>query len=220
MSKKSDLCVYETMEIYGSELLPTEDMVSALTGIKKEVFLTMIEEFGTIQEACENRQLFKKNITKRQLQKLQIMGEIFKRNTFLSKQRNVKIYGYQEIVNMFMDELKYLKEEHFYIVLLNTKNVVIKTAKISMGTINASIVHPREVFKEAIKHSANSIILVHNHPSGRPEPSREDKEITNRLIEVGNVVGIKVIDHIIIGFDTYVSFKKENLLPREDDKKC
>lgn len=212
MSKINSLSVYEAMEDYGTEVLPTEDLVSVLTGVKKEVFLSMIEEFGTIQEACDNRQYYKDKITKRQLQKLQIMGEMFKRNTFLSKQKNLKITGSAKVAKIFMDQLKYLKKEHFYILLLNTKNYVIKTKNISVGTINASIVHPREVFREAIKHSANSIILVHNHPSGDPEASKEDIEITNRLSQVGSMVGIKILDHIIIGFDRYLSFKDYNLL--------
>jgi DNA repair protein RadC len=87
---------------------------------------------------------------------------------------------------------------------------VIKDEIISIGILNASIVHPREVFKSAIKESANSIILVHNHPSGDSEPSVEDKEITERLMEAGELLDIKVLDHVIIGKDNYHSFKENS----------
>jgi DNA repair protein RadC len=83
---------------------------------------------------------------------------------------------------------------------------------VSIGNLNASIVHPREVFNVAIRKSANAIILVHNHPSGDPTPSTEDIDITQRLIEAGHIIGIKVLDHIIIGDNKYISFKQRNII--------
>lgn len=104
--------------------------------------------------------------------------------------------------------MRYLKEEIFKTVLLNTKNEIITDIDVSHGTLNSSLVHPREVFKQAIKKSANKIILIHNHPSGNVEPSNEDMHITDRLIECGKIIGIEVIDHIIIGDGIYYSFKE------------
>ena len=110
-----------------------------------------------------------------------------------------------------MDEMRFLNKEHFRIAILDT-NQIIAIENISIGTLNASIVHPRDVFNIAIKRNANSIILIHNHPSGDPQPSNEDINITHRLVEVGNLVGIKVLDHIIIGDNRYISFKEKNLI--------
>lgn len=119
-----------------------------------------------------------------------------------------RITSPQDAGNIYMEELRYLKKEIFRIVMLNTKNVIIGTKDISLGSLNASIVHPREVFVEAIKKSSNKIILMHNHPSGDPFPSEEDKNITRRLQEAGNIIGIEVLDHVIIGDGIYYSFKE------------
>lgn len=111
---------------------------------------------------------------------------------------------------MLVDEMKEYKKEVFKIILLDTKNKPIAVKDISMGTLNSSIVHPREVFKEAIKESANSIILVHNHPSGDCSPSKEDVNVTEKLFNVGELLNIKILDHIIIGRD-YYSFQENKL---------
>ena len=107
--------------------------------------------------------------------------------------------------------IRYLKKEVFKVVLLNTKNEIITDVDVSVGTLNSSLVHPREVFIEAIIRRSNKIILIHNHPSGSIEPSVEDKNITKRLISYGEIIGIEVIDHIIIGDGMYFSFK-ENMI--------
>ncbi|MEK6827854.1 MAG: DNA repair protein RadC [Nanoarchaeota archaeon] len=104
-----------------------------------------------------------------------------------------------DIALHYMEKLKDLKKEHFIAVFLDSKNKIIKDEVISIGTLNSSLVHPREVFKEAIKCSANSIILVHNHPSGSVEASDEDYRVNKVLIEAGELVGIKVLDHLIVG---------------------
>ena len=102
-------------------------------------------------------------------------------------------------------------EEYMYMICMNTKNKIIGVFEISHGTANSSIVRPREVFQKALLANAISIILLHNHPSGDPKPSKEDIEVTRRLTEAGNVLGIEVLDHIIIG-DTYVSLKAKGYL--------
>ena len=111
-----------------------------------------------------------------------------------------------------MEEMGYFDREHFRGLYLDRKGGVIIMKDISIGGLHSSIVHPREVFKVAVKNSAASIILVHNHPSGDPSPSSEDIEITKRLIEAGNLMGIPVLDHIIIGDNTYTSLKAKNLI--------
>ena len=103
-------------------------------------------------------------------------------------------------------------QEHFCILCLNTKNKIVGVHTISIGSLNASIVHPREVFKAAILNNASRIICLHNHPSGDPEPSKEDIEITRRLVEAGEIIGIEVLDHVIIGEQRYLSMKERGLM--------
>ncbi|WAW14288.1 RadC family protein [Peptostreptococcus equinus] len=122
-----------------------------------------------------------------------------------------KITNPWDIYEFYMEKMRYNKKEIFKVILLNTKNEIIKDVDVSVGCLNSSIVHPREVFIEAIKHSANAIILMHNHPSGNPNPSKEDINITKRLFDSGRIIGIEVLDHIIIGEGTYVSLKEENI---------
>ena len=122
-----------------------------------------------------------------------------------------KVKNPWDIYKYYMEGLRYKQNEVFKVVLLNTKNEIITDIDVSVGTLNSSLVHPREVFKEAIRRSSNKMILIHNHPSGSVEPSNEDKNITDRLIKCGELIGIEVIDHIIIGDGLYFSFK-ENMI--------
>jgi DNA repair protein RadC len=107
-----------------------------------------------------------------------------------------------------LNDMRTLDREHFRVILLNTKNKVLGIEQISVGSLNASVVHPRECFKEALRHGANSVVLAHNHPSGDPTPSRQDVELTLRLVESGKILGIEVIDHIIVGDKNFVSMKE------------
>lgn len=127
------------------------------------------------------------------------------------KPTKYKVKNPWDIYKYYMDSLRYCKKEVFKVVLLNTKNEIICDIDVSIGTLNSSLVHPREVFREAIKRSTNKMILIHNHPSGSVEPSNEDKNITSRLIKCGEMIGIEIIDHIIIGDGLYFSFK-ENMI--------
>ena len=108
--------------------------------------------------------------------------------------------------------MRFLKKEYLRVILLNTKNCVISTEDVSIGSLNASIVHPREVFFEAIRKHAASIIICHNHPSGDPTPSNEDISITKRLKECGKIIGIELLDHLIIGDGTFISLKEKGVL--------
>ncbi len=117
----------------------------------------------------------------------------------------------EEVVNLVKGKLKGKKKEHFLALLLDTRNQLIEVAKISVGSLDTSVVHPREVFKEAISASAASVIFVHNHPSGDPTTSEDDIKLTKRLAEVGEIMGIDVLDHIIIGDKNYLSLKREGL---------
>lgn len=111
-----------------------------------------------------------------------------------------------------MEEMRTLNQEHFVVLFLNTKNEVIHQETIFIGSLNSSIVHPREVFREAVKRSAASIICFHNHPSGDPTPSQEDIHVTRRLADSGKMMGIELLDHIIIGNRKYISLKEKGYL--------
>lgn len=117
----------------------------------------------------------------------------------------------EDVVGLVKGRLKGKKKEHFLALLLDTRSRLIKVAEISVGSLDSSIVHPREVFKEAISATAASVIFVHNHPSGDPTASEDDVKLTKRLAEAGDIMGIDVLDHVIIGDKEYLSLKREGL---------
>lgn len=117
-----------------------------------------------------------------------------------------------QVFEFFHHELRDNRKELFLILLLDGKNRITRKVQVSEGSLNQSIVHPREVFAPAVRESAATVIFIHNHPSGDPAPSREDREITRRLKEAGDILGIKVLDHIIIGDGSYYSFVESGLL--------
>ncbi|MEW6070096.1 MAG: DNA repair protein RadC [Candidatus Thermoplasmatota archaeon] len=138
--------------------------------------------------------------------------ELGRRAATYTDKNKLSIKAPQDVANLLMPEMRYLKKEIFKVLYLDTKNRLLKNDVISVGSLNANVVHPREVFKSAISESAASIILVHNHPSGDPTPSKDDIELTKRLIETGEIIGISVIDHVIIGDGKFVSLKEEKLV--------
>ena len=140
------------------------------------------------------------------------LRELFRRIYEVPKEKPYKISCPADVYNLMAPNMKFEQVEHFKIIILDTKNNVRGIEHISTGSLNSSIVHPRETFKPAIKKSASSIILLHNHPSGEAEPSHEDIVLTNRLDECGKILGIKVLDHIIIGDSCFYSFKEEGLI--------
>ncbi len=117
-----------------------------------------------------------------------------------------------DAADYLMEDMRYLQQEHFVCLFLNSKNQVMAKETLSIGSLNASIVHPREVFRAAIKKSSASIICLHNHPSGDPTPSPEDIDITGRLVRAGQIIGIDVLDHIIIGDGKFTSLKEQRLM--------
>ena len=122
------------------------------------------------------------------------------------------LHSAEDVYHHFRDDLSREKREFFYVVLLNNKNRKIRDVKVSEGTLTASLVHPREVYNPVIRESAAGVIFVHNHPSGDPAPSPEDIDITKRLKEIGDVMGVRVLDHVVIGHDRYFSFNERGLL--------
>lgn len=188
----------------------------AISNQGSQVSEGLIKEFSnlySIVDAEENELLQIKGIGSKRAKQIKAIVELARRlyEVDWSKDK-LKVTGPDDVANIMMGEMRFLDKEHFKVVILNTKNQIIDIDTVSIGTLNASIVHPRETFIVAIRKSANAIIVCHNHPSGDPTPSKEDLSITRRLIEVGDLMGIKVLDHIIIGMNKYTSLKDEGLM--------
>lgn len=129
-----------------------------------------------------------------------------------SKSKKFTLGSPESVVKLAKPILKDKKKEYFLVFPLDSRNQIMKEEIVSIGSSNASIAHPREIFKQTIANNAISIILVHNHPSGDPEPSEEDKKITKQLVDAGKILGIEVLDHIIIGQESFTSFKDKGLI--------
>jgi len=135
----------------------------------------------------------------------------FSQRAQVVKRKDIVIKGPEDITELVMPQMRHLEQEHLRVVCLNGKNRVLAITTVFVGTLDTSLVHPREVFKEALRRTAKSIILVHNHPSGLPEPSKEDIEITKRIAQAGKVIGIEMLDHIIIGDGEFISLNEKEL---------
>jgi DNA repair protein RadC len=125
---------------------------------------------------------------------------------------DIKITSPKDVADIYIPLLRDELKENFYILCLSSSNKIMQAEKISMGSLNASLVHPREIFKVAIENSSASIICIHNHPSGNPEPSNEDISITKKLVEAGKLLDIPLFDHIIIAGNNYTSFVERRLI--------
>lgn len=143
------------------------------------------------------------------------LGELAKRIHLKPISDKYRVDCASDVAGFFMEELRYEKKEHFRILMLNAKGIVIGADSVSVGGLTSTAVHPREVFSPAIKKNASTIVLVHNHPSGDPTPSNADIELTKRIQSAGRLIGIKVLDHVIIGDGKYVSLLGEGYI-KED----
>ncbi|NQU77179.1 DNA repair protein RadC, partial [Candidatus Falkowbacteria bacterium] len=130
----------------------------------------------------------------------------------LLKNKKTVLLMTPEEVFIELKDFRNHKKEHFVIFYLNSRNQEIEREIISVGTLNANLVHPREVFESAIQHSAAQVLIAHNHPSGDPEPSETDLSVTKRLVEAGKILGIEVVDHVVIGKEGWASFKEKELI--------
>lgn len=163
---------------------------------------------NTVQSFTKN-----KGIGKDKAATLVAAFELARRVKFDEKWFNTKrIQSPEDLAQIFIPLLKDEVKENFIVVCLNTSNQIIKYDKISIGNLNSSVVHPREVFKVAIENNSANIFLIHNHPSGNPEPSREDIAITKKLVEAGKILEVNVFDHIIIAGDSYTSFVEKRYI--------
>lgn len=193
---KSGTSKYQSVEI-ARQILNLNEYERGLTGL----YNLTIEQLKSID-----------GIGKVKAIQIMAMLEFSKRVSKQHALKEFKVVSPESIANIYMEEMRYLKQEHFKVVYLDTKNNIMGDKSVSIGTVNSTVIHPREVFTDAIKSSATNIIVLHNHPSGDPYPSSEDIKVTNRLIEAGKLLGINLIDHIIIGDGVYVSLKQDKFI--------
>lgn len=202
----------------GARFLSNQELLAILlrTGTKKESVLQLSQRVltnfdglyllkdATIEELCEI-----KGIGTAKAVEVCAALELGRRISKLQIEERFIIRSPEDVSRYVMEDMRFLTQEHFVCLYLNTKNHVLHRETVFVGSLNASIVHPREVFKEAFRRSAASIICLHNHPSGDPTPSREDIEVTKRLRECGKVLGIELLDHVIIGDQRFISLKEK-----------
>jgi DNA repair protein RadC len=206
----------------GSESLTSQEILALILGrgTKGESVMIiaqkLLSRFGNLKNMAsasveELRQV--KGIGPAKAAQIRAAFEISKRLEDLPVEAtSITVKSPEDVIKTARTLLKGKKKEHFLILCLDTRNHLIKTNVVSIGSLDCSIVHPREVFKEAISSSAASVIFIHNHPSGDPTPSEDDIKMTKRLIEAGEIIGIDVLDHIVICDSEHLSMKAKNLV--------
>ncbi len=207
---------------YGSAFLSNSELLAILigTGTRDSSAISVANGILSIEKAGLS---YLVDCTPEELCKIEGMGkaksckviaaiELGKRISQSPGEKRFAVGTPGEVAALYMDEMRHLKKEHFKVLFLNTKNEILSAENTSIGNLNSSIVHPREVFRNAVKKGAAAIIVIHNHPSGNPTPSQNDLDITRRLEEAGQLLGIPVLDHLIIGDGIFISLKEKMLM--------
>ncbi|MFH1956092.1 MAG: DNA repair protein RadC [Patescibacteria group bacterium] len=210
----------ERLVKFGEQALSVQELLQIILGrgiAGESVVITaqkLLSQFGSLQKLAEASIEELSSIKGIGLAKATQIKAVFEIGRRLSTQtpsyKSKELTDPKKVYQLIKSKLKDYHKEHFYIIALNSRNHSI--AEVSVGSLDASVVHPREVFAEAIKNKAVSVIFVHNHPSGDPEPSEDDLETTKQLTEAGKILGIDVVDHIIVTKNNYFSFKDGNLI--------
>ncbi|KGR78661.1 RadC family protein [Ureibacillus manganicus] len=205
----------------GAQSLSNQELIAILlrTGTKSESVLTLanrilnyFEKIHELKHATLEEIVSIKGIGEAKAVQLLAAIELGRRLAQMQVNNRFTIKSPQDAASYLMPEMTSLNQEHFVTLFLNTKNQVLHKQTIFIGSLNSSIVHPREIFREAVKRSAASIICAHNHPSGIATPSPEDIDVTKRLQEAGYIIGIDLIDHIIIGDHQFISLKEKGYM--------
>ena len=207
------LSIRERLETYGTNQLSEQDLISLLIKNKQaaENLTDQFENLYELKMASRTELMNIAGIGPQKVNDLIAAMELGYRLATSLRPINGKATSSFVIGSRFIEELKDEEQEHFIVLCLNTKNEIIARKTISIGTLDQAIVHPRDVFRFAIKNNAARIIAIHNHPSGNPEPSENDKTVTKRLIRSGDILGVEILDHIIVGNDNYVSLRERGL---------
>ena len=213
----------EKLLLYGAGALSNVELLAILlrSGTKKKSVLRIAEEI--LAHIKEQGLTAMVHISAAELAKIDGVGQVkaatlqaaIELGRRLSVQSAAKIqvvHGPEDVARYAMPRFRFEQREHFAVMLLNTKNHIIGMPEVSVGSLSASVVHPREVFRAAIDFAAASMILLHNHPSGDPTPSREDIAVTERLVKAGKVMDIPVLDHVVLGCERFTSLKEKGLI--------
>ena len=205
----------------GKEKLSTTEIIAILigSGTGGKSALELASEVISMDSSgirflaeCRPEELIKiKGIGRAKACEILAAVELGRRIAAIPKIDNVRIEKSSDIADIFMERMRYYKKEHFISLLINVKGEIIEEAEVSIGDLCSSTTHPREVFIDAVRRSAGSVIFIHNHPSGDPTPSSADIETTRRLIESGDILGIPVLDHIVIGDGCYISLRAQGM---------
>ena len=193
------------------------ELLSIILGIKPETIKEAVAEYNSVPNFINNysvEDILKiKGLGKGTITKLEALWELYNRFSINKKlEKNYIISKPKDIYNLVKDDMKYFEQEHFRILMLNTKNILINIKDIFIGASDSSVIETRKVFKEALKYNAKNITICHNHPSGDPNPSKEDVNISLRIKEAGKIIGIDLLDHIIIGDNRFVSLKYKGVI--------
>ncbi|UDM75513.1 RadC family protein [Vagococcus fluvialis] len=211
----------EKAKKYGIEALSYQELIAIIlrTGNKDKHVLDLSNEVllnfdnlfelktATIEELKEIE-----GIGPAKAIEIQAAIELGKRLTIEERQKKGQILSSVDLAEQLILEMKDYEQEHFMVLYLNAKNEVIKKKTLFIGSLNQSVAHPREIFKIAVKTSTARMIMVHNHPSGNPNPSKQDIAFTERIVECGRLMGIDILDHLIIGENSYISLKEEGII--------
>lgn len=215
----------ERLKSYGADRLTNRELLAIIINSGSKQFssidcanqvLKLVNQLRDLRHLTLPELLSVNGIGEKKALTILAVIELAKRmhsNTVLDK---IEINEPQDVADYLMEKLRYLKQEHFVALLLNTKNQIIHEQSIFIGSLNMSIVHPRDLLREAVKHSAASIVIAHNHPSGNPTPSLEDIKTTKRLLYCCDLMGIDLLDHIIIGDGEFISLFEDDYITKED----
>ena len=205
----------------GAGSLSNQELIAILlrTGTKEESVLMLanriLKSFDKIQDlkdATVEEMISVKGVGQAKAVQILAAVEVGKRIYRKHSEGRYTIKSPEDAAAYLMTDMSSLLQEHFVVLFLNVKNEVLHKQTIFIGSLNSSIVHPREIYREAVKRSAASIIAAHNHPSGNPSPSPEDIEVTKRLVEAGSIIGIELLDHLIIGDHRFISLKEKGYM--------
>lgn len=193
------------------------ELLSIILGTKPEIIKEAVAEYNSVPNFINNysvEDILKiKGLGKGTITKLEALWELYNRFSINKKlEKNYIISKPEDIYDLVKDDMKYFEQEHFRVLMLNTKNILINIKDIFIGASNSSVIETRKVFKEALKYNAKNITICHNHPSGDPNPSKEDVNISLRIKEAGKIIGIDLLDHIIIGDNKFVSLKYKGVI--------
>ena len=193
------------------------ELLSIILGIKPETIKEAVAEYNSVPNFINNysvEDILKiKGLGKGTITKLEALWELYNRFSINKKlEKNYIISKPEDIYDLVKDDMKYFEQEHFRILMLNTKNILINIKDIFIGASDSSVIETRKVFKEALKYNAKNITICHNHPSGDPNPSKEDVNISLKIKEAGKIIGIDLLDHIIIGDNRFISLKYKGVI--------